>query len=548
MGKITGGRLAARFLKAEGVSAIFTLCGGHVMDIYEGCAAEGIRIIDVRHEQAAAHAADAWTRLTGRPGVAVVTAGPGVTDAVTGVANAFRAQVPMLLIGGQAPVGNLIKGALQELSNVEMLKPVTKFSATVLETGRIPEYMAAALREAYNGRPGPSFLEIPQDVLCGEVEEADVRIPSRYRAEGRLRPDPADIERAAALLEGARRPAILAGTQVWLSRAVESLNELVEKQRIPVYLNGAARGAVPADSEFLFARSRSHALSRADVVLVAGTPFDFRLAYGDRISPEAAIIQLDLDYSELGRNRTVDVAINADIGSALEDLLKAVGRSPDREAWRRELKAREEAVFEKEKEFLASERVPIHPLRLAAEINEFLREDSIFIADGGDVVTISANVIKTKQPGKWLDPGPLGTLGVGAPFAIAAKSAYPACEVVTLFGDGAFGLTGFDYDTLIRFDLPMVGIVANNGAWNQVRFLQLAKNGPGGPTPASELSPLRYDRVVEAMGGHGEHVTSPSEIRPALERARASGKPSCVNVMVDRDVFSTSTKSMSIYG
>jgi acetolactate synthase-1/2/3 large subunit len=548
MAKVTGGRLAARFLKAEGIEAIFTLCGGHVMDIYRGCAAEGLRIIDVRHEQTAAHAADGWTRLTGFPGVGVVTAGPGVTDAVTGVANAYRAQVPMLLIGGQAPVANLLKGALQELSNVEIMKPITKFSATVLETERIPEYMATALREAYNGRPGPSFLEIPQDVLNREVEENDVRIPSGYRAKGRTRPDPGDIERAAALIAKAERPAMLAGTQVWLCRAVESLNRLIEKTRIPTYLNGAARGAVPEGSKYLFSRSRSHALSRADLVIVAGTPFDFRLGYGDRISREAGIIQIDLDYSELCRNRSVAVPIHANIGAALEDLSGAVGLRLDRDAWRRELQAREEEIFEKEKEFLTSDRVPIHPLRLAAEINAFLSEDSIFIADGGDVVTISANVIKMRKPGKWLDPGPLGTLGVGTPFALAAKVAFPESEVVTLFGDGAFGLTGFDYDTLIRFNLPMVGIVANNAAWNQVRYLQLARNGPGGETPASELTPLRYDRIVEAMGGFGEYVTRPSEIRPALERARASGKPACVNVMVDRDVFSTSTRSMSIYG
>lgn len=548
MAKITGGQLAAKFMKAEGIGAIFTLCGGHIMDIYNGCAAEGIRIIDVRHEQTAAHAADAWTRLTGCPGIAVVTAGPGVTDALTGVANAFRAQVPMLLIGGQAPVGNLLKGALQEMNSVEIMKPVTKFSATVLETERIPEYMATALREAYSGRPGPSFLEIPYDVLERQVEESEVRVPSRYRAKGRVRPDPRDIERAAALIEKAERPAILAGTQVWFCRAVESLKELVERGRIPTYLNGAARGALATDSEFLFARSRSHALRRADVVLVAGTPFDFRLGYGDRIGAEAKIIQLDLDYSELCHNRSVEVAINADIGSAFEDLYRAVSIGPDRDAWRRELRAREDEVFEKEKEFLTSDEVPIHPLRLAREINEFLSEDSIFIADGGDVVTISANVIKTRKPGKWLDPGPLGTLGVGTPFAIAAKTAFPASEVVTLFGDGAFGLTGFDYDTLIRFNLPMVGIVANNAAWNQVRFLQLARYGAAAGNPASDLTPLRYDRIVEAMGGHGEYVTRPSEIRPALERARASGKPSCVNVIVARDVFSSSTKSMSIYG
>ncbi len=547
MAKITGGRLVAKFAKAEGIGAIFTLCGGHVMDIYTGCAEEGIRIIDVRHEQSAAHAADAWTRLTGFPGIAVVTAGPGVTDAVTGIANAFRAQVPMLLIGGQTPLGNLLKGGLQELNHVEIMKPITKFSATVLETERIAEYMAIALRHAYSGRPGPSFLEIPSDVLDREFEETDVQIPTGYRAKGATHPDSRDIEMAAELLESADRPAIVAGTQVWHCRAVEALNALVEKTQIPIYLNGAARGAVAADSRLLFSRSRRHALYRADVVVIVGTPFDFRLGYGDRIASGAKIIQIDLDYCELGHNRSVDVPINADIASVLEDLTGAV-RKVDHDAWRRELREKENEILEQEMEFLTSDQTPIHPLRLAREINDFLGDDSIFIADGGDVVTISANVIRTRKPGKWLDPGPLGTLGVGTPFAIAAKTAFPATEVVVLFGDGAFGCTGFDYDTLIRHNLPCVGIVANNAAWNQVRFVQLARYGPERAGLASVLTPLRYDRVVEAMGGYGEHVVEASEIRPALERAGSSGKPACVNVVVDRNVFSASTRRMSIYG
>ena len=547
MAKITGGRLVAKFAKAEGIGAIFTLSGGHVMDIYNGCAEEGIQIIDVRHEQTAAHAADAWTRLTGFPGIAVVTAGPGVTDAVTGVANAFRAQVPMLLIGGQAPLNSLLKGGLQELNHVEIMKPITKFSATVFETERIAEYMATALRHAYSDRPGPSFLEIPNDVLNKEFEEADVQIPVGYRAKGGMRPDSRDIETAAELLEKADRPAILAGTQVWFCRAVEALNALVEKTQIPIYLNGAARGAVAADSQLLFSRSRRHALSRADVVMIIGTPFDFRLGYGNRIASGAKIIQVDLDYCELCHNRSVDVPIHADIASALDDLTGAVRTGGDRFAWRRELQAIENEILEQEREFSMSDEVPIHPLRLAREINDFLSEDSIFIADGGDVVTISANVIRTRKPGKWLDPGPLGTLGVGTPFAIAAKTAFPATEVVALFGDGAFGCTGFDYDTLIRHNLPMVGIVANNAAWNQVRFAQLAKYGPERGNLASILTHLRYDRVVEAMGGYGEHVVEPSGIRAALERARSSCRPACVNVIVNRDVFSASTKSMSIY-
>ena len=548
MARITGGQMVGKFLAREGIKALFTLSGGHIMDIYNGCIEEGVRVIDVRHEQSAAHAADAWTRLTGTPGVAAVTAGPGVTDAVTGVANAFRAQTPMLLIGGQAPLKGILKGGLQEINHVDIMKPITKFSGTVFETERIPEYITIALREAYNGRPGPSFLEIPTDVLEAEVEETAVKFPESYRSKGRTRGDARYIELAAELLEGASRPAILAGTQLWHCRASEQLQEFVKKTGIPVYLNGAARGSLPPDSGHLFARSRRTALSKADVVMIVGTPFDFRLGYGNRIAQGARIIQIDLDYAELCHNRDVDVPLCADIGSVLEDLTSAVPGPMQCGDWCKELRAEENKALDRDSAFLASDQTPIHPMRLAREINGFLTDDAIFIADGGDVVTISANVIRTRKPGKWLDPGPLGTLGVGTPFAIAAKAAFPETEVMALFGDGAFGCTGLDFDTLVRFDMPVIGIVANNAAWNQVRFVQLLKYGPEKGRVANELSPLRYDRLVEVMGGYGENVTEPSQIRPALERARASGKPACINVTVDRDVFSASTKSMSIYG
>lgn len=547
MSEITGGRLAAKTLRQEGVEAVFTLCGGHVMDIYAGCIEEGIRIVDVRHEQTAAHAADAWSRLTGVPGVAVVTAGPGVTDAVTGVANAFRAQVPMLLIGGQAPVRNALKGGLQELNLVDLMKPITKFSATVFHTERIPEYIGMALREAHNGRPGPAFLEIPEDVLAGAADERNAPIPAHSRSKGRMAGDARLIDRAADLLKNAERPVVIAGSQVWHCRAAEQLLEFVERLKVPTYLNGAARGCLPVDSPYALNRTRKYALSAADVVLVIGTPFDFRLGYGSRISPDAAIIQVDLDYSELCHNREVEVAINGDAGAVLEALAAGVPRAAEDKRWLQTLRSREEELSLQDIPLLDSDEVPIHPLRLAREINDFLTEDSIFIADGGDVVTTAASVIRTRKPGHWLDPGPLGTLGVGTPFAIAAKTAAPQSDVVVLLGDGAFGLTGFDYDTLIRFDMPMVGIVANNAAWNQVRYVQLQKYGPGPGDAANRLSFLRYDRIVEAMGGHGEHVTEPSRIRPALDRARASGKPACVNVEVNRDAFSASTKGMSIY-
>ncbi len=499
---VTGGHLVARALKAEGIEAIFTLCGGHVMDVYDGCVDASIRIIDVRHEQAAGHAADAWARLTGVPGCAVVTAGPGVTDTVTAVANAWRAQTPMLVIGGQGPLIQAHMGSLQELDHVGMMRPITKFATTVFHTERIPEILGMAFRNACSGRPGPVFVEVPADVLFAGVDESAVVDPGKYRSTGRVTGDVKQIEEAARLLAGAERPVILAGSQVWHCRGAAALQALAEAGRIPVYLNGSARGSLPPGHPLLFVRSRREALGKGDVILVLGTPFDFRLGYGKRLAPDAKIIQVDLDTSELGHNRGIDVGITGDSAVVLDQLTAALGKTaPEKtRAWLEQLRTAEQKALEKELPLLNSNAVPIHPLRLAKEINDFLTEDSIFIGDGGDVVTISASVIQTRRPGQWLDPGPLGTLGVGMPFAIAAKVAFPKKEAFILFGDGAFGLNGFEFDTAVRFNLPVVSVVGNNAAWNQIRYGQISTLRRG---PRRHRQPAGPDALRSRRGGAG---------------------------------------------
>jgi acetolactate synthase-1/2/3 large subunit len=548
METISGGHLVAKALKAEGVEAIFTLCGGHIIDIYDGCLDEGIRIIDVRHEQAAAHAADAWTRVTGKPGVAVVTAGPGTTDTVTGVANAFRAQTPMLVIGGQGAFTQMHMGSLQELDHVGIMKPITKFASTVPHTFRIPELISMAFREAYNGRPGPAFLEIPRDVLDAQVDVSAVRLPQNYRSHYKVYGDPKAIDQAATWIKQAASVAVLAGSQVQFCRGADALQSFAERARLPIYVNGAARGALPPTHPNLFVQSRRMALRDAEVILILGTPFDFRLGYGQRLNPKAKVIQVDLDYGELGHNRDVDLGICGDAAAILEQLTEAVGRrGAEADGWLRTLREAEEKSNAQAAAGLNSDQVPIHPLRLCKEINDFLTEDTIFIGDGGDIVTMSASVIRTHKPGHWLDPGPLGTLGVGAPFAIAAKAALPEKEIFVLFGDGAFGLTGFDVDTAVRFDLPFVSVVGNNAGWNQIRFGQLSKYGDKRGDVANKLRETRYDLIVEAMGGYGELVTQPADIRPAMERARASGKPACINVILDPDIYSSGTMNQTMY-
>ena len=552
--KISGGNLVAKALKAEGVDTIFTLCGGHIIDIYDGCLNEGIRIVDVRHEQVAAHAADGYARVTGKPGVAVVTAGPGTTDAVTGVANAFRAESPMLLIGGQASLSQQHQGGLQELPHVDMMRPITKFSAQVATTERCADMVSIAFRECYNGAPGPAFLEIPRDVLDAKVDESKARVPTpgHYRASTGSIGDPKGIEKLADMLAASERPAILLGTQIWTSRGSEAAKKFARSLNVPVFMNGAGRGTLPPGDPHGFQQTRKYAFDKADVIIILGTPFDFRMGYGQRLSKKAKIVQIDMDYRTVGKNRDIDLGLVGDPGAILTAVEQAASGRKDngsakRKGWLQELRAEEGRLDEERMPKLRSDAQPIHPLRLCYEINEFLTENSVYIGDGGDIVTFSGGVVQPRQPGHWMDPGPLGTLGVGVPFAMASKLAQPKKEVVCLFGDGAFPLTGWDFDTMVRFKLPFVGIVGNNSAWNQIRYGQISKYGAERGDVANLLSDVEFSKFAQMLGGYGEEVRDPKQIRPALERARESGKPSLINVWIDPKAYSPGTTNQTMY-
>jgi len=552
--KISGGHLVAKALKNEGIDVIFTLCGGHIIDIYDGCLDEGIDIIDVRHEQVAAHAADAYARVTGKPGCAVVTAGPGTTDAVTGVANAFRAESPMLLIGGQGALSQHKMGSLQDLPHVEIMRPITKFAATVYTTERIADMISMAFRECFHGAPGPAFLEIPRDVLDATVDVDKVRIPEpgKYRASTKSVGDPRDIERLAEILVRSERPCVLFGSQVWTCRATEAAVEFCKRLNIPAYTNGAARGTFHPNDEHHFQQTRRYAFDNADVILIVGTPFDFRLGYGRRLRADATVVQIDLDYRTVGKNRDVSLGLVGDVGAILSAVTQATSGFIDkgtakREEWRKRLRAEETRLEQALLPQRLSNAVPIHPLRLAHEIDAFLTEESIFIGDGGDVVTFSASVIKPKAPGHWMDPGPLGTLGIGTPFALAAKRARPDKEVICLFGDGAFGLTGWDFETCIRFNLPFIGVIGNNSHMNQIRYGQIARYGKERGEVANYLGNVRFDEFARILGGYGEEVKEPDQIGPALRRARESGRCALINVWVDPDVFAPGTMNQTMY-
>ena len=554
---ISGGHLVAKALKAEGVDVIFTLCGGHIIDIYDGCVDEGIAVVDVRHEQVAAHAADGYARVTGKPGVAVVTAGPGTTDAITGVANAFRAESPMLLIGGQGALSQHKMGSLQDLPHVDMMTPITKFAATVPATSRAADMVSMAFRECYNGAPGPSFLEIPRDVLDARVPVDSAVVPAagRYRTSTRSVGDPALVERLADLLASSEKPCVLLGTQVWTARATDNAVDFARTLNVPAFMNGAGRGTLPPGDPHHFHLSRRYAFNNADLIIIVGTPFDFRMGYGRRLPRGAKVVQIDLDYRTVGKNRDIDLGLVGDPGAILAATVQAAsGRvggtgatSVARKAWFEELRAQEEDAYRKRLPRQLSDAHPIHPLRLAHEINEFLTEDSIYIGDGGDIVTFSGGVVQPKSPGHWMDPGPLGTLGVGIPFVLAAKYARPDQEVVALFGDGAFSLTGWDFETLVRYKLPFVGVIGNNSSMNQIRYGQEAKYGKERGRIGNTLGDVRYDEFARMLGGYGEEVRDPADIAPAMQRARESGLPSLINVWVDPDAYAPGTVNQTMY-
>jgi acetolactate synthase-1/2/3 large subunit len=527
---VHGGRLVAQTLTSRGVSHLFTLSGGHLFSIYDGCKAEGIEIVDVRHEQSAAFAADGFAKATRRVGVAALTAGPGVTNGMSAIAGAAANGSPLCVLAGRAPEMRWGSGSLQEIDHLPFVSPLVKSAATVKDTARIPELTAAALDTALQLPSGPTFLDYPLDVVFMEAE-AGIPAPAASAAG-----QPAEgVEEAAALLAGAERPAIMAGTGLYWAHGEAELQALAEALGIPVFLNGMGRGCLPADHELAFSRARGSGLKGADVALVIGVPLDFRLGFGGSFGEETKLVRLDNAPNALTANRAPEVDLVGDVAATLAAMREAAGGDPARTAgWVRELREVEDEKRAGEAEELNDERAPLHPVRVYKELREVLDRDAIVIGDGGDFVSYAGRLIDTYQPGCWMDPGPFGCLGAGPGQAIGAKLAHPDRQVCLLLGDGAFGFSGIEFDTMARHGLGVVGVVGNNGIWaledHPMKFLY-------GYSVAAELQPeTPYEQMVEALGCDGYLVREPSELRPALEKAFSSGRPSLVNVLTDPEV------------
>ena len=527
MAKIHGGRLIARALRAEGVDALFTLTGGHIVPILDGCVEEGIRIVDVRHEETAGHAAEAYTRLTGRLGVAAVTAAPGVTNLATAVMNAHLSCTPMLVLGGRHLIRQEHAGGLQELDHPPIFASITKLATTAWETARLADYIAIAARHAFSGRGGPVFLDVPLDVQSGLVDE-NTPLPTGYRATEPAGADPDTVDRISDLLAGADRPVIFVGGGL-RGGGADALAAVAEMFDAPVFANAAGRGALSPDHPLLGSLARSQALARADVVLALQVDWDFRTGYGRKISPEATVVQVDPEPTRAGLEPARPDRCGGQPGPGARPTRqdraepgrrRVVRRGPRRRGGRphgggdgggQRRRAHRSATVRQGRRRL-------------------LWPDSIVAVDGGDIVATTARWLTVSTPGHLLEPGPAGTLGTGPGFALAAKVVHPERTVGIVFGDGGFGFNGFEYDTFVRHGLPVIGVLGNDGVWSNIKTFH--RSFYPDRVVASDLGRRPYHAVVSALGGHGELVTDPAEIVPALERARASGLPALVDVHI----------------
>lgn len=528
MSQINGGALVAKVLKQEGVEYIFTLCGGEIDPILQECTDEGIGVIDTRHEQAAVFAAEGWAMATGKPGIVAATAGPGMANAVTGIWDAQEKGCPIIVFGGRTGVPSFDLGSMLDTNQLSLVSSVTKWASSGFETRRIAEYVSMAFRQALGGRPGPVYLEFPVNILDAQVEESDVVWPTNYRTTARAQGEPDMVAEAVDLLLDAERPVIIGGTGLWWSQAADALREFVGLTGIPF---SGSNGYMPADHPLSF-RART-GTDKADVVCIIGKRLNFMVGFGRPpfFAEEAKCIQIDIEPTEIGRNRPIDVGIVGDARAVLQQMTEAARDRCGKRAdlpWAEELKDEIARQPPRAESLMNTEGSPVHPARLCREIRDILDMDATVIIDGGEITGWGMGVLNTYDPGHMLTIVPSGMLGIGTGYAIAAQLARPGKQVLLLSGDGSFGLNAMEFDTLVRHKLPIVSIISNDGGWGMIKRLQLQKEG--GRAVASDLGFIRYDKVVEALGGYGEAVENPEDIMPALERAFASGLPACINV------------------
>jgi len=534
MAQVDGSQLMAEGLKEEGVDTIFYIMGGPNILLSMHAERLGIRLIDVRHEQAAAMMAHAYSRVTGKVGVCMGAGGPGAANLLTGVANAFLDACPVLALGGSSAVHYYDLGDFQEFDQLSVFKPICKWSARVYESHRAKEYVHMAMVRARQGKPGPVYLDMPGNMLVEKVDEK--RVWPRPTISDKSLPvaDSRSIEKAVALLRSAKKPLLLTGSGVFWSGAGEEMRRFVETTGIPFFTTPQGRGVVPDDHPLCLLGARSYAFKEADVVLVVGTRFNFIIGYGrpPRFSPEAKFIQVDVDSEEIGRTRSVELGIVGDAKAVFQQLTEAAQgrvRVGEESVWVQQLGAKDRENREKMAPLLNSEQTPVHPMRLCKEVRDFIPRNGILAVDGHEIMNMSRQVIPSFTPGARLNPGPNGCMGVGLPFGVGAKAAAPNRPVVVLHGDGSLGLNLMELDTAVRHHLPLLVVVSNNGGWT-------ASPGNKMRVPGRDLGFVRYDQVAQGLGAYGELVEDPRAVRPAMERAWReveNGRPALLNVLTE---------------
>ena len=530
MPKVTGNDLVAQTLKNEGVDTVFYLTGGPMSEVARLCIEMQLKSIDVRHEQAAAMMAHAYSRLTLKPGICFASSGPGTTNLLTGIANSFLDATPVVALGGSSPLTQNGRGAFQEMDQLSVFKPVCKWAERVTDVRRIPELMGKAIRVATQGQQGPVYLDLPRDILYTEVELDEVPFPRNLPKQPRPAGDPELIEEAVALLRHAKRPLILTGSGVLWSDASAALQMFVDVSGIPFCTTPQGRGVIPEDHPLCFLGARSKAFREADVVLIIGTRLNFIVGFGlpPRWAADVKMIQIDIHREEIGRNRSIDIGIVGDARRVLEQLTEAARRifpSPMDLPWISELRQASRQNEQKAAALLNTDAIPIHPLRLCKEVRDFMDRDAILAVDGHEILNYARQSIPAYVPGHRINAGTNGCMGVAVPYGLGAKVAKRDKQVIVLSGDGSFGLNGMEMDTAVRHRIPILVVVSNNGGWAGI-----------GEMVGRDLGFTRYDKLAEALGCHGEHVEKPDGIRPALERAQAAvhgGKPAVINVITD---------------
>lgn len=527
--EVDGSYLLARTLKEEGVEHLFFLMGGPNYEIINNSEDLGIKAIDFRHEQAASMAAHGYARVTGKPGVTTAASGPGTLNLLTGQYTAWADCAPMITLGGAGPIEDFGRDGFQEIDQVSVFEPISKAVMRPTDPARYPEHISTAFRLATTGRPGPVYIDCNEDVLYGKVDESEAVIPTRVSGRARPAGDPDQIKQAIKMLSEADSPMVFAGGGVWWSQAHNELRQLVERLGIPFYTSPMSRGLLPDDHEMSFPAARSGAFRQADVVLVVGTRMNWMMTFGKRIAAESKLIQIDIHGAELGHNRSVDIGIEGDAKAVLQQLIDEAERtgfeSKSDSPWIETLREADLARRERVAPLENSDQRPIHPLRLCKELRDVMDRDAILTVDGNEILHYGRQSMPTYEPGHRLNSGPSGCMGVGLPYAIGAKIAKPDKQVVSLHGDGSLGMNVQDFDTAVRHNLPIVVVVSNNEGWT-ARVEGIRK-------PGRELGFTRFDKVAEALGGHGELVEDPKDLQPALERAFDAGVPAIVNVRTD---------------